>query len=194
MPEEFSPQYTALIQQLKAIRANDDQALRHWYQSTYPAVEQYVLQNSGSTDEAKDIFQDAFLTAWRNIQLDRFQPESPSALTGYLFRIAQHKWLDHLRSARFRKTVPLEQELETPTASASDEEKLERIKTIKNYFKMLGDNCRELLRRFYYEKQSLRQVAEAMGWTEPTARNNKYRCVEKLRTMIKTNQTGREQQ
>jgi DNA-directed RNA polymerase specialized sigma24 family protein len=30
----------------------------------------------------------------------------------------------------------------------------------------------------------LKEIAKDMGWTEATAKNNKYRCMEKLRSMI----------
>lgn len=172
--------------QVNALRANDEKTLRQFYQHNYPKVERYVLDNSGSIDEAKDIFQEAFIAVWRNIQLDRFQPQHSSSLDAYLLQVAKHKWLDQLRSSKRAPVISLETngvELipELPEAT------LQQIGLIKAVFGKLGDLCQEVLQRFYYGKQSMRDIAAAMKWTEPTAKNNKYRCLQKLRELLNTN-------
>ena len=61
------------------------------------------------------------------------------------------------------------------------EEEYERIKKLETVFQKLGDACRTLLQMFYYKKSSLKEVAEVMGITEKTAKNNKYRCMQSLK-------------
>lgn len=172
-------------QQLDAIRANDERTLRQLYTAIYPKVEKYILQNSGSTEQAKDIYQEAFIALWRNVQLDKFTPTGDGAINAYLFQIAKNKWLDHLRSATINKTVSLkENHHEVMTFEEYNDKDTERINSIKENFKQLGDNCKELLTRFYYKKQSLKEIADVLEWTEATAKNNKYRCMERLRNMM----------
>lgn len=175
----------APYQQLDAIKANDEKALRHLYTVNYPPVEKFVLQNSGSRDDAKDIFQEAFVAMWRNVRLEKFIPTGEGSLNAYLFQIARHKWMDHLRSATVKKTTTLEEKHDIAmTFEEMDDKDVERLKAIREKFKQLGDSCRELLIRFYYQKQPLKDIAVSMEWTEATAKNNKYRCMERLRTMI----------
>ncbi|HTN46829.1 MAG TPA: sigma-70 family RNA polymerase sigma factor [Flavipsychrobacter sp.] len=172
-------------QQLEAVKANNEKVLQQLYTANYGNVERYVLQNSGSVDEAKDIFQEAFIAAWRNIQLDKFVPAGENSLNGYLFQIAKHKWMDHLRSTTVKKTTTLDENLDDAmTFEEVSDNDVQRIKSIREQFKNLGDNCRELLVRFYYKKQALKDIATALKWTEATAKNNKYRCMEKLRTLV----------
>jgi RNA polymerase sigma factor (sigma-70 family) len=170
--------------QLQAIKANDEPALKQLYEENYPKVEKYVLENNGSQDEARDIYQEAFVAVWRNVQLDKFQPRSNTALNGYLYQVAKNKWLDHLGSAHHLKVVPLaeSQDYEAEEVPAEDNNFIERV---KKELKNLGKNCKDLLTRFYYGAQSLREIAKANKWTEQTARNNKYRCIEKLRNLMK---------
>ncbi len=175
----------APYQQLDAIKANDEKALQHLYAANYPAVERYVVQNSGSSDDAKDIFQEAFVAMWRNIHLGKFVPTGEGSLNAYLFQIARYKWMDHLRSTLVKKTTTLEEKHEhTMTFEEVNDKDIEKLNIIKEKFKQLGKNCRELLILFYYRKQSLKDIAELLEWTEATAKNNKYRCMERLRTMI----------
>lgn len=169
-----------------AIRQNDKAALKSLYLRNYPGVEQYVVANSGTVDEAKDIFQEAFIALWRNVQAGRFTEKTGSSLDAYLFQIARHKWLDHLRSARVKNSVPLSENgdgWEAPEERPPEEEAY--LAAVRVYFARLGENCQALLRRFYFQKESLRSIAASFNWTEATAKNNKYRCLQRLRDMIK---------
>jgi len=171
--------------QLNAIKANDEKTLQQLYSAVYPNVEHYILLNSGTTDQAKDIFQEAFIAMWRNVQLGKFQPQGENSITAYLFQIAKNKWMDHLRSANVNKTVSLkENHQDLMTFESYNDKDTERLASIKESYKKLGNSCKELLTRFYYKKQSLKEIADALEWTEATAKNNKYRCMERLRNMM----------
>ena len=93
--------------QFIGLKESDDKVLQYIYVSNYPKVEQYIVDNSGTADDARDIYQDAFLAAWRNVQLDKFRPQNDTAIAGYIFQIARNKWLDQLRSVKNKKTTSL---------------------------------------------------------------------------------------
>jgi len=174
--------------QLEALRANDEKALKQFYQLNYPKVERYVLDNNGTIDEAKDIFQEAFIAVWRNIQFDRFQQQQAASLDAYLFQVAKYKWIDQLRSSKRAQLVPItNEENELIQVSELPGDMQQQIADIKSQFHSLGQICKEVLERFYYRKQSMRTIAEAMSLTEATAKNNKYRCLQRLRELLKTN-------
>ena len=186
MPPDSFSQPNISFQQLGAIKANDEQALKHLYTHGYGKVEKYILNNKGSAEQAKDIYQEAFIAVWRNIQLDQFVPRSETALSGYLYQVAKNKWIDYLRSGHFKNIVRarnIEKEYEMVEELPGEQQ--EYINDIKNGFRQLGDNCKEVLNRFYYRNETMRMIAEAMDWTEATARNNKYRCLERLRELTK---------
>lgn len=170
----------------EAIKRNDEEALKSFYVKNYAAVESYILVNKGTRDDAKDVYQEAFIAMWRNIQLDKFFPLNEDSLAGYLYRIARNKWTDHLRTMYFKKTTPLNDSVTPPVMEDMvKEEDMEYIQQVKEKFSGLGDHCRELLSRYYYKKESLRVIAERFKWTEATAKNNKYRCMQRLRDLLK---------
>ncbi|MBC7848671.1 MAG: RNA polymerase sigma factor [Chitinophagaceae bacterium] len=170
---------------ISKLKANDDATLRELYTASFPRVEMYVLNNNGTSDDAKDIYQEAFIAVWRNIQLDKVELTGADSLQGYLFRVAQYKWLDQLRSSKRKKTNTLTSLEITDDApdlvDSGDEEYIQSVQ--ENYLKM-GEPCKDVLYRFYFLKQSLRDIASFFSWTEATAKNNKYRCLQRLRELV----------
>lgn len=170
---------------IEAVKANDEKILKTLYNENYSKVLQYVLQNNGSEEQAKDIYQEAFIAVWRNIQTGKFKIVENKSINAYLFQIAKYKWLDHLRSSAIKKTSGLNNDHENMmTFEYSNDIDIERLTLVKENFKKLGNNCKALLSKFYYRKQSLKEIAGELNITEATAKNNKYRCMERLRAMI----------
>lgn len=167
------------------LKANDEQALKALYTINYPKIENYILNNSGSIEDAKDVYQEAFVAVWRSIQLAKAEFDNMDSLQGYLFRVVQYKWLDHLRSSKRKKTNSLAQiEIieEKPFEMGQEEE--EYLSKVKMHYAFMGEPCKDVLHRFYFLKQSMSEIAAFFSWTEATAKNNKYRCLQKLRSMV----------
>lgn len=176
----------SIDEQLTAIKANDEKVIQQLYANNFDRVKLFVLRNNGTPRDARDIYQEAFLSAWRNIQLDKFTPRQEGALGAYIFQIARYKWLDHLRSLSYKNTVTLKSQHENlMTFEELDDITEKRLQLIKANFRTLGEGCQKLLTRFYYSNESMKTIAADMGWTEATAKNNKYRCMEKLRNLTK---------
>lgn len=172
------------------IKQNNPVLLRQLYLRNYPRVERYICQNSGNAEDAKDIYQEAFTILWRNIQLDRLQDATAAGLDKYILQVAKFKWIDALRHKRKTgKTVTLH-EAECRITETSlypfGRENADCYEQLIARYKAMGNPCKELLHRFYFLKQRLRQIADYFSWTEATAKNNKYRCLQKLRKSVLT--------
>ena len=50
-------------------------------------------------------------------------------------------------------------------------------------FQHLKDGCKDLLAQFYYEKKSLKEIADNLGLDPASVRNKKYRCMQELRAL-----------
>lgn len=172
--------------QFIGLKESDEKVLQYIYVSNYPKVEQFILGNSGTTDDAHDIYQEAFLAVWRNVQLDKFRPQNETAVAGYIYQIARNKWLDQLRSVKNKKKADLPDEISHQLADTPqlDDAEMGYLELVKEEYERLGDPCRELLNRFYFKKESMREIAAHFSWTEASAKNNKYRCLQRLRNMV----------
>lgn len=169
-----------------AIRANDELALKQLYVQNYKKVEQHILMNNGSVDQAKDTYQEAFIALWRNVKSGKFEARNETALQGYLYQIAKNKWTDYLRSSQYKKTGQLPAQWESAESAEEIPDKNANIHSVMSAFKQLGTGCQELLSRFYFEKKSVREIAQYLEIEEASARNKKYRCMQKLKELALT--------
>jgi RNA polymerase sigma factor (sigma-70 family) len=185
MLENTGNQFTNSQIQTAAVLANDDKALDALYTANFYKTEAFVLANSGTADEAKDIYQEAFIAVWQNIKAGRFVPQNGSSLEAYLFQIVKYKWYDNLKAAKRMKLLPVEDN--SFIEAAYNEEEQNYIEKVEQHFKNLGEPCREVLTLFYFMKQSMQHIAAGFSWTEATAKNNKYRCLQRLRNMVAGN-------
>jgi RNA polymerase sigma factor (sigma-70 family) len=185
MSTEFEVKTEQEVDFIEKLKRNDDQALRSFYAANYPRVQQYVMENSGTGADARDIYQEAFIAVWRNIQLDKFRPAGDGSLQQYLVRVAKNKWLDVLRQRKKHSAVLLSADIEEIQVAEEEVVTEDRLHELKEAFRGLGTQCRDVLTRFYFKKESLRDIAAFYSWTEATAKNNKYRCIQKLRQFLK---------
>lgn len=166
-------------------KKNDSKILKAVYTTTYPKVNAYILKNSGDQAIAKDIYQDAFIACWKNIKDDKFK--QTGSVEAYLYTIAKHKWTDHLRSATYKKTV-LTNETSHLTAvkdevDIEEDEEAKKQIILKQALAKLGEQCKTLLKLFYFERKSMNDISGVMHMTSASARNQKYRCMEKLKAL-----------
>lgn len=173
------------------LRRNDPATIRGLYQRHFPAIRQYVLQNSGTGNDAQDMFQESMTVLWMSVKEGRMVPDADPG--GFLFRVAKNKWLDVVRSAAHKhmKVVHDERVLDQRADAGDDIE--ERIVRLRGVYEKLDDKCRTVLDRFYFERKDLATIATEMGVEEESIRTIKYRCMMKLRAFRKTI-TGEDEQ
>lgn len=170
-----------------SIKANDQAVLRKLYVETYPKVEVHVLRNNGNKDQAKDVFQEAMIALWRAAKEDRFSAKNIDAAQGYLYTIAKNKWTDYLRSSIYKKEISSEIVMTNhiiPDEELENEDYELKLKQAQFAFKQLGTSCKELLSKFYFDKMSLNEIANLLDLDAASARNKKYRCMQKLRAFV----------
>lgn len=152
------------------------------YNAHFPSVRQFVLKNSGTPDDARDVFQEALTVLWLKAKEGLIQANDNADLGGYLFQVARNKWLDTLRSAAHKKMHMVVDD-HTAVANAGPDHELEdRILRLRAVYAKLDERCRTVLDLFYYEHKDLAAIAERMGVEEESIRTIKYRCMMKLRS------------
>jgi RNA polymerase sigma factor (sigma-70 family) len=143
--------------------------------SIFPAVKKHIVNNSGTVEDAKDIFQDALVILYQKMKTGKFILTVP--ISTYLHAVVKNLWLQELRK---RKRLPI---AETDTDVAEDLIGQEPgFDTATAAFNFLGEKCRQLLMLFYFKKKSFREIASLLEFgSEETARNQKYRCIQKAK-------------
>lgn len=156
------------------------------------AVLRLAMHLTGSEHEAQDIYQDAFLKAYKNIGGFRFE----CSFYTWIYRIVTNLCLDHLRRKQVRKEdapVAVDSEgqpydvldqVPDGRAGANPERDLMRRelgKHIGQALEQLSAKERMVFELRHYHGMKLRTVGEMLNTTEETAKNTLFRATQKLR-------------
>ncbi len=176
----------SLGQVVEGIRNRDNQVLTAVYREIFPVVRYYVINNGGNHDDAKDVFQESIIIAFKQINQNNF--ELKSGFDSYLYGIARLVWLKILRNRSIHKrniNKIEETEFNYNTPEYLIEEELEH-RLFRKYFLKLGPECRKVL-KLISDSVPYDQIAREMGYkSEKIVRNKKYKCKEALIKMIKS--------
>ncbi len=183
---ENSPQRQHTL--LDAFLYNKEVLLKDFYIAEYPKTKYYILKNGGTLDNAKDVFQDAFFACWKKLSTGQSSPKNKSEIEAYLFTTAKNKWIDQIRVSGKKKTISIDEKAHqlpadeaTPITEAHEKEK--QLTITLTAFENLGQACKDLLTWFYFHKMSLKTIAESLDMEEASAKNKKYRCIQKLKEL-----------
>ena len=175
----------ALIALLKSsIKTERNKALSYIYENYYGGLARFVIDNKGTEEDAKDIFQDSLVVLYEKVHIPDFV--WTSTLKTYLFAVCKNLWFKRLRKASNRE-IPTEDIHHLPVADISFDDPYEdRTFLLHNLMDRLGGACKEILTLFYFQRRSMQEIAIEMNLaTEKVAKNKKARCMAKLRELFK---------
>ena len=172
-------------------RAAFDTLVRQYEQQ----VLRLALHLTGSEHDAEDIFQEAFLKAYRYIGNFRFE----CSFYTWIYRIVTNLCLDQMRRRKTRResnAVMVDQSGDEfdLMASVSDDrsfsnpaKELERKalgKRIQTALEKLTPRERMVFELKHYQGLRLRTIGEMLSTTEETAKNTLFRATKKLRAQL----------
>ena len=136
-------------------------------------------------DEATEIYQQTIIVFYENI-VNKKLTEMKSNIKTYLFAIGKNKASEY-RRRRAKNTSLLDYQGQQEEESTEKMESQERMITLsKECLNIMGDPCKRLLELYYYHKRNMQQIANEMGYkNENSTKNQKYKCLEKLRALFK---------
>ena len=149
--------------------------IKQLYRKCYDQISSFVLKNNGSKTDSQDTFQEAMEIFYFQIQKRKF--ENKSSLSTYLFGIAKNIWLSQLRKHKAVSISSWDQEIAEETSNAHFD-----LKLFYRLFDELEDDCKRILKCFYFEKMPMKQIVKEFSSisNEQSARTKKYRCLKYL--------------
>jgi RNA polymerase sigma-70 factor (ECF subfamily) len=150
------------------------------------------------TEDARDVYQEAFLKVYRNLHRFRFE----CSFYTWLYRIVTNVCLDHLRR---RQARPEDQAPETHPAQFEEggtdffERQKEHRATLDPERHLLGQEIKARLATAmerlsprerlvfemkHYQGLKLRAIGDALGTSEETVKNSLFRATRKLRSEL----------
>jgi RNA polymerase sigma factor (sigma-70 family) len=169
-------------------------AVRFIYSEYYGMLENYVLNNNGSKDDAADVIQEAIVAFIEIVGAGKYRGDA--SVKSFLFAITRNLWLTELRkrnsAGNRNKNFEKEKDI-LEEGAVTHLIKREYFLIIQQLFEKLGDKCRQLLMLVYYEDLSMSEIVDQMpGYqNEQVLRNKKYKCMKQLEQMMQDNETLR---
>lgn len=173
---------------LEGLSNHEERSLLLLYKLYFPMVLHLVVNNHGTEDDAKDLFQETMIVLYDKSREAGFTLEAK--LKTYLYAVARRLWLKQLsrqnktpvKSAEFTED---ETEADIPEDFQDHEEKEERFAIMSHALSKLGEPCKSLLEDFYLRQMSMQDIAEKFGYTNPdNAKTQKYKCLNRLKKLF----------
>jgi RNA polymerase sigma factor (sigma-70 family) len=170
---------------LQGLARSDKKAIETIYKENFNMVQSLVINNNGSSDEAKDIFQEAMIVLYEKVRSGSF--ELNCQIKTYIYSVCRRLWLKRLQQLNRYSTevpgldtaVPVEDEIEEHEKRNAEFEMMDKA------INSLGEPCRSLLEAYYLQKKSMQEIAMGFGYTNSdNAKTQKYKCLMRLKKIF----------
>lgn len=170
---------------LKGLAQNDKHAVETIYRENYSAIQSFVLNNNGSVDEARDIFQEAMIVLYEKARSPSFSLNCQ--LRTFVYSVCRRLWLKRLQQLSkyslqvdsLEDTVPVEEEIE------DHEKRNDDFVLMEHAMAKIGEPCKSLLDAYYIQKKSMQDIAGEFGYTNAdNAKTQKYKCLVRLKKLF----------
>lgn len=190
-----APDDRALIERAQGGDREAFEALVHRYDRDVLRIALNILHK---TEDARDVYQEAFLKIYKNLPRFRFE----CSFYTWMYRVVTNVCLDHLRrrgsrpedqapeyvNLRGEKPAADFFDQQQDTGAASNPERrlmgLEIGRRISSALERLTPRERMVFEMKHYQGLKLRAIGEALGTTEETVKNSLFRATRKLRAQL----------
>lgn len=164
-----------LLRQARAGSRGAFDALRRVHESQ---LRGFVLRRVGM-EGTDDILQETWLACWTSLE----QYRGKSRFKAWLYGIAAHKCMDHLR----RKAINAQREeiFHTDRAESRDAFRdIERKQTVQQALECLPAPQREVVELYYFAELTLAEIADIVGRNLNTVKYQFYRAHDQVATLL----------
>jgi RNA polymerase sigma-70 factor (ECF subfamily) len=179
---------------IRAVQNGDQDAFEQLVRAHDQSVLRLALNLLRSPEDARDVYQEAFLRVYRNIHTFRFD----CSFHTWLYRIVTNICLDHLRKRKVRREESAV--VETAEGPVDRMDSFEQEGTHANperrlWNRQLGDRIdsalsdltpreRTVFELRHYQGLRLRAIGEVLGTSEEAAKNCLFRATQKMRVVL----------
>lgn len=170
---------------LKGLAISDKTAVESIYRENYTMIQSFILNNNGSVDDARDIFQEAMVVLYEKSKDTTFSLNCQ--IKTYVYSVCRRLWLKRLQHLNkyssqiegIEEIVPVEEEIEEHEKRNTD------FLLMENALGKIGEPCKSLLDAYYLQKKSMQEIALNFGYTNAdNAKTQKYKCLIRLKKLF----------
>ena len=179
---------------IRAAQAGDSSAFERLVRQYDQNVLRLAMNLLRSPEDASDVYQEAFLRVYRNLNSFRFD----CSFHTWLYRIVTNLCLDHLRKKKVRKTEssvvetddgPVDRLDSVVEQSAYGDPQRSLLSSelrvkIQDALSQMTARERMVFEMRHYQGMRLRAIGEVLGTTEEAAKNCLFRATQKMRSAL----------
>lgn len=166
---------------IKAILADKNSALSELY---YQYRGLFLSIHNLEQDVLEDIYQESFIELCQNIKAGKFQQKS--SLKSYLFGIGRNKISAYMGEKNMYVDESFIDVMSISEQAYKEDSWNEKQERVFSLVLELKHPCNEVLKLYFWEEKSMREIAEAMGYgSEQVAKNRKLHCFRMLKGHVK---------
>jgi RNA polymerase sigma-70 factor (ECF subfamily) len=179
---------------IRAVQRGDQDAFEQLVRAYDQSVLRLAMNLLRSPEDARDVYQEAFLRVYRNIHTFRFD----CSFHTWLYRIVTNICLDHLRKRKVRREesavvetadgpVDRMDSFEQEGTHANPERRFWNSQLGNRIQTALGDLTpreRTVFELRHYQGLRLRTIGEMLGTSEEAAKNCLFRATQKMRVVL----------
>jgi RNA polymerase sigma factor (sigma-70 family) len=171
---------------LFGLARNERKAVETIYKENYNMVQSLIINNNGSADDAKDIFQEAMIVLYEKARSGSF--ELNCQIKTYVYSVCRRLWLKRLQQAnRFMEIANIETVVPVDEDTEGHEKRNREFGMMEKAIDSLGEPCKSLLEAYYLQKRNMQEIAFQFGYTNAeNAKNQKYKCLVRLKKIFFT--------
>jgi RNA polymerase sigma factor (sigma-70 family) len=185
LPKEISD-----LEIIEGVAKGESSAINTIYTQFFPSISRMIVNNNGSNEEAKDIFQEAVMVLYDRVTQQDF--ELKSKLKTFLYAVSRRLWLKQLNRkgsstntsdiSDYEDLLHVEEDIEKHVEIES------RFTQMESSLEQLGEPCKTILNDFYIASLSMQDICEKFGYTNTdNAKTQKYKCLQRLKKLFFNN-------
>jgi RNA polymerase sigma factor (sigma-70 family) len=176
---------------IEGLLQNDSRIVRQIYEQFADKIKAYIINNSGTGQDAADIFQEALTAIYQQAKHKQLQLTCP--FEPFLLLVCKRKWLNELkkRSGDPVTNHPADvydnigEDVFAMSEQIAQQEGQTRL--FMHAFRQLGEKCRQIIQRSLQDEHQ-EKIAESLGVTYGYLRKKKSECMATLLKIIRSQQ------
>jgi RNA polymerase sigma-70 factor (ECF subfamily) len=163
---------------MAAFTRGDELAFDQLFREYFASLSLFAFRLIGDGNAAEDIVQDCFVMLWER----RRQLEHVAAVKSYLYTAIRYRSIDYLKRSKLTSGIGWEENLR-PNEGGVDAEMI-MAETAQLLYRILDElpaRMQEVVRLYYLEEKSYREIGEILQTEPETVRNQRFKALAFLR-------------
>jgi len=165
---------------LEGIVKNQSGVIEYVYEAYYPVIEGFVIHNQGSSDQARDVFQEGMIVIFRKLKQEDLSLNCKFGT--YLYSICKRIWFQEKKKTLLQQKKLTMQPLyvEEPGNDKNELDNKLLREFIEELLSKLSPDCQKIL-RLSLNDFTVEEIRQAMNYNSiHHAIDRKYRCKKSL--------------